>query len=169
MSKVIASPPEVAASLSYLADQITRRYSNHNPIVTAVLNGGYYAHGEILRRMDFDLRVDFIRASRYRDAQIGGVFEMTCKPALTPHGETIILIDDIIDDGITMHNIVEWYREKGAAEIAVVALSTKSRIQRVGGSDVTLTGISLPDEFVYGCGMDLNGFKRNLNGIYSVN
>lgn len=163
------SAGQVEAALGAMARHIHEDLQDANPILLCVLIGGVVLTGKLLTLLDFPLQLDYIHATRYGSNTVGSELEWVVTPRLSMKGRTVLIVDDILDHGITLAGIAEYCREQGAAEVktAVLVEKTITRPQdAVQKADYT--GVAVEDLYVYGYGMDYKGYLRNAPGIYAV-
>ena len=143
-------------------------YKEQPVIVISVMNGGLILAGHLLPRFNFPLHVDFIHATRYRNQTSGGELEWKVPPHQDIKGRAIILLDDILDEGYTLDAIIQYCKQLGAAKVVSAVLVEKIHNRRKPGSRCDFIGLTVPDRYVFGFGMDYKGYHRNINGIYAV-
>jgi hypoxanthine phosphoribosyltransferase len=166
---MLHGPAAVTAALDRMADAITAALDGTLPIVLCVLNGGIIPTGHLLTRLVFPLETDYLHATRYRGKTTGGQeIAWVCKPHLSLQGRTILLVDDILDEGHTLKAISEYCHDAGAARVCTAVLVEKRHDRRVAGMTADVTGLVVEDRYVFGCGMDYKGYLRNLNGIFTL-
>jgi len=160
----------VSAAFDRMAIAITHELGEHNPLVISVMNGGMIAASELLLRLDFVCQVDFIHASRYREKTAGGAkLNWLVKPHQVLKDRHILLVDDILDEGMTLYEIVQFCKREGAKQVYTAVLADKKHQRRTPeGFKADFTGLDIEDRYVFGCGMDYRGYLRNANGIYAV-
>jgi hypoxanthine phosphoribosyltransferase len=158
---------EVEQALDRLAREISERLAGANPVVLCVLNGALIPMGHLLTRLAFPLRQDYIHATRYRGDTRGAELEWIGRPATPLAGQTVLVVDDILDEGITLAEIVRCCHEAGAKAVYSVVLVEK-RHARSNGFKADFVGLQVPDRYVFGFGMDYKGFLRNTPGIYAI-
>lgn len=159
--------PAVAQALDRLADAITARLHDANPLVVCVLMGGAVVFGNLLTRLHFPLQVDYIHATRYKHGLQGADIEWIAGPYHSPRDRTVLIVDDILDHGITLAAIEARFRAGGAREVLKAVLARK-QIARATDIAAEFVGLEVPDRYVFGCGMDYKGYLRNLPGIYAL-
>ena len=166
-AELIHDEDAMAASFDLLAGQISESLADSRPLLLPVMMGGLYLCGQLMSRLDFPLEMDYLHATRYRDKLHGDDLHWRVGPSDKVAGRTVLIIDDILDQGITLNGIIDYMQKAGAAEVQSAVLSSKccDRIQEV---DVTYRGVDVPDRYVFGCGMDYKGYWRNLPRIYAV-
>ena len=160
------SVDEVEAALDRIAREITERVGNADPILVCVMTGGVVPFGLLLPRLTFPLRIDYVHATRYREKLTGGHLQWLVGPTLAPAGQTIVLVDDILDEGTTLAGIEERFRADGARDVLTAALVIKERPRAID-IDVEFEGLRVPNRYVFGYGMDYKGYLRNVPGIFA--
>ena len=159
---------EVEQAIDKMAFSINQELRGKNPVVVCVMNGGIVPFGKLLPKLDFVCEVDYVHATRYRNTLSGSRLSWVCGPNIPPKGRTVLLVDDILDEGITLEAIVHRFREEGAAAVHTAVLVVKER-ERQADIAVDYAGLTVPDRYVFGYGMDYKGFLRNAPGIYAEN
>lgn len=167
-AEVIHSEQDVATALDGMAGAIRRGYEDKNPLLLCVMRGGLFAAAELYRRLPFPMQQDYLHVSRYRDNTAGGEFEWRVRPAAELKGRHVLIIDDILDEGITLREILRYCTGLAAASVEVAVLTRKLHDRCVEGVDAKYIGLEVPDKYVFGCGMDYQGYFRNLNAIYAL-
>ncbi len=135
-------------------------------VLMVVMVGGMLPGAQLAQRLRGSLRMDYCHLTRYRGAQTGGKPHWVQRPLTPLNKQTVIVVDDIYDEGITMNHVVDECRRAGAKEVISVALVLKRHAQARGRPD--LFGLEVPDRYVFGAGMDLNHEWRHLPGIYAL-
>jgi len=160
----------IAKAFDKMALQITEILSDKNPLVISLMNGGLIASGQLLLRLDFVLQVDFIHASRYREQTAGGTrLNWLVKPHQLLKDRYVLLVDDILDEGMTLYEVAQFCKREGAKRVFTAVLADKKHDRRKPpGFVADFTGLEIEDRYVFGCGMDYRGYLRNANGIYAV-
>lgn len=160
---------EVVAALDHMGEAISARLSRLNPLVFVVMNGGIITAGQLLPRLPFPLQVSYLHATRYGDATTGQHLDWKVKPDAKLQGRTVLVIDDILDEGHTLAAILDYCREEGAAA-ALSAVLVNKRHHRKARPDLKadFVGLEVADRFLFGCGMDYRGYWRNTLAIYAV-
>lgn len=162
------SPAQVNAALDRMAQEIRARLAGTDPIVHCVMTGGLIPAGHLLTRLDFPLHIDYLHATRYRGETRGGELHWITRPALPFAGRTVLVIDDILDEGLTLAAILAYLREQGAAAVYSAVLVKKLHDRRPAHLTADFVGLEVEDRYVFGCGMDFHGYHRNLLGIYAA-
>ena len=165
----LADETTVEAALDRMAAEITARLADANPLVYAVMNGGLIFAGRILPRLPFPLEVADLHASRYGHAIQGTLLDWRVRPTQDLRGRTVLVLDDILDEGHTLKAIIEHLKEEGAAEVLSAVLVHKLHDRKAyPGMRADFSGLDIADRFLFGCGMDYKGYWRNAPGIYAV-
>ena len=150
------------------AEHLNARYANACPLVLCVMTGALVYAGQLLPRLSFSLELDYVHASRYGDARIGGALNWLVRPRESVVDREILLLDDILDEGITLHEIAEWLKAEGAGSIEIAVLTHKEKkIPQPCNPDYP--ALITPDRYIYGFGLDVDGLWRNANGIFVAN
>jgi len=159
--------PQVEAALDAMAVRITQALQDKNPLLVCLMNGGVVPFGKLLPRLQFPLQVDYVHATRYRQRLTGGDLHWLAGPFVSARQRTVLLVDDILDEGATLAAIERRYQAEGAAAIYKAVLVSKDRRRSVP-VEADFVGLEIPDRYVFGYGMDYQGYLRNAAGIYAV-
>lgn len=166
---LLAGEAEIAAAIERLAAQMTARLAGTRPVMLCVMNGALIFAGQLLTKLVFPLEVDYLHATRYGSATEGGRLDWLVRPARDLEGRTVVLLDDILDEGVTLAAIADYCHQAGAAEVLMAVLVDKRHNRKVTpGYTADFTGIETEDRFLFGYGLDYKGFWRNAPGIYAV-
>lgn len=163
------SKDEVEKALDNMADEIRNELADSNPLFLCVMVGGLIPAAGILERIDFPLELDYIHATRYRGNTRGSNVIWKNRPSSDLNGRVILVIDDILDGGITLSEIVNYCKEQGARKIYTAVLVDKEGVRLPEGlPKADFTGLVVDDHYVFGYGMDYKEYLRNAPGIYAV-
>lgn len=166
---LLADGPTVEAAIERMADAITARLADADPIVFPVMNGGLVLTGRLLSKLDFPLELSYLHATRYGDTTHGAEVEWRAHPLISVQKRTALIVDDVLDVGHTLIAIVEHLRKLGAQEVLTAVLVNKLHEHKAHpGLHADFSGLDLPDRFLFGMGMDYRGYWRNANSIYAV-
>ena len=166
-AEVVASSAEVAAAVARLAREISGKLAGGFPLVLCVMRGAVVFAGQLLPRLRFPLEFDYLDLTRYGEATRGGEIAWRVTPAVPVTGRTVLVLDDILDEGDTLVAIQEKLLAAGASRVCVAVLTEKDT-RRAKRAHADFVGLRLPDRYVFGCGMDVGGAWRNLPDIYAV-
>lgn len=167
-SEVLYTEADVAAAVHRLAAEITETMSDCQPLVLCVMSGATVFAGHLLPQLAFPLEFDYVQASRYQNRMAGGeevVWKMS--PGENVRGRTLLLLDDILDEGHTLAAVREKCLQAGAARV-LIAVLTEKETGRDKPIQADFVGLKVPNRYVFGCGMDVYGWWRNLPAIYAL-
>lgn len=159
---------QVEAALDKMAVEIMARLQDANPVLLCVMNGGLVPTGQLMTRLNFALQVDYVHATRYRDRTHGGELDWIARPHVDLKDRVVLVIDDILDEGVTLGAIVDYCVQQGAREVLSAVLVEKLHERKAGARHADFVGLQCEDRYVFGYGMDYKGFLRNAPGIYAV-
>ena len=166
-AELLYTHEQVQAALHSVARQINVALADAHPLVLSVMGGAVVFSGQLLPLLEFPLDFDYVHVSRYGDARHGGAMRWKVEPRENVRGRVILLLDDILDEGHTLAAVRERVQELGAAKCYSAVFADK-RHGRKKPIHADFVGIELPDRFVFGYGMDIEGAWRNLPAIYAV-
>lgn len=158
---------DINQALDEMAEALSRDYQEQAPVVLCVMNGAVMTTGHLLPRLLFPLELDYIHASRYGDKTVGGELVWQSEPRVDLNRRHVLLVEDIYDQGQTLAALRAYCHEAGAASVRCACLLDKIRQDKVGTIPEYL-GLTVPDRYVFGFGMDMAGYWRNLPAIYAV-
>lgn len=168
-AEVIHDESAVTAAYDRMAEELARRIADSNPIILPVMVGGLFAASELLKRLDFPFQMDYLHASRYRGDIHGGELVWKVMPSIDLSGRTVVVIDDILDEGHTLAAVQRALLAQQPAELLTVALVKKIHDRRDPAVEVDIIGLEADDRYLFGCGMDYKGYLRQYPAIYAVN
>jgi hypoxanthine phosphoribosyltransferase len=164
----LRSAEEIDAALARMAREITEQLDGSNPIGFCVMNGGLFVMGKLVERLPFALELDYLHATRYGVETSGGELHWKVKPERSLAGRTVLLVDDILDEGVTLAELVRYCNEQGAAAVYTAVLVDKIHDRKATGVKADFVGLEVEDRFLFGCGMDIAGYWRNLPALYAM-
>lgn len=166
-AELIHSSETITAAIDRLSAEISSVLENTNPVVLCVVSGGIVFAGQLLTRFNFPLELDYVHASRYQNATVGRTLVWQALPKLDLTNRIILLVDDILDEGVTLKAIQEKCLELGAAKVLSAVLVEK-QLEQVKPISADFVGLEVPNRYVFGYGMDAYGWWRNLPAIYAL-
>jgi hypoxanthine phosphoribosyltransferase len=161
-------PAEIHAALDRMAREITHALGDTLPVVLCVLTGGIIPTGHLLTRLAFPLESDYLHATRYRGETSGKEVQWVSEPGISLRGRTILVVDDIFDEGNTLAEVIRFCKDSGADRVYTAVLIQKRHDRRNPDVRADFVGLEVDDRYVFGFGMDYKGYLRNLNGIFAL-
>ncbi len=155
----------VDAAVDRVAVELAVRLWDARPVVVCLMNGGLAFTADLLRRFYFDLELDYMHLTRYRHTQ-GGEVRFLRKLDRAVAGRSVLLVDDVLDEGVTLRTAQDAIAAAAPAELLTAVLVRKN----LGGAGAAAdyAALDAPNEFLVGRGMDCDGWFRQLSGIYSL-
>ena len=159
----------VETALDKMGNNITQELQHSNPLILCVMIGALIPLGHLLTRLNFPLEVDYIHATRYRGTTRGGDLHWLVEPRESLKGRSVLVVDDVFDGGITLAAIIDYCKQAGAKEVrtAVMVNKIRERDPSVNFSP-DFVGLDTDDRYLFGFGLDYEGYLRNAPGIYAV-
>jgi len=139
-----------------------------NPVVLAVMHGGAFAALELSRRFSFPHEFDYVHVTRYRGGVLGRKLVWRTRLSKTLAGRSVLVVDDILDHGTTLHALQRALDRLGVAAQKTAVLVVKRRKRSSHRPSVDVSGLAVDDLYVFGSGMDYRGYWRELGGIYGL-
>lgn len=168
-STCLFSRNDVEVALDHMSDEMNAQLSHTNPIFLCVVVGGIVPLGNLLPRLDFPLEVDYIHATRYKNKTVGSELVWKMTPQIALKNRTVVIVDDILDGGVTLAEIVNYCQTQQPCKIMTAVLVDKQNARLAGGlSNADFCGLRVDNHYVFGYGMDYKGYLRNAPGIYVV-
>ncbi len=158
---------DVLEAISALAKIISHNLADSNPVVLGIMNGGLIPMGLLITELDFPLQIDYLHATRYRDKTNGSQLQWLASPKIELRDRTVLLVDDIHDEGITLDKIKTFCLNSGVKNVYSAVLVNKIH-HRKNNTSADFVALEIPDRYVFGFGMDYKGMLRNAPGIFAV-
>ncbi len=166
-AELVCPAEEARAAVARLAGEITARLSGEFPLVLAIMGGATVFAGQLLPQLAFPLEFGAIEATRYGKGTAGEAIEWRLAPRDDVRGRTVLVLDDILDEGITLAAVRDRLLAQGAARVLVAVFAEKD-LGHAKPLRADFTGVRVPDRFVFGFGMDAHGLWRNLPAVYAM-
>jgi hypoxanthine phosphoribosyltransferase len=160
---------QVEMALDQMAGAITEKLQDENPVLLCVMVGALIPMGQLLTRLHFPLTVDYVHATRYQGSTRGGDLHWLVEPRHSLKDRTVLIVDDIMDGGLTLAAIIDYCEQMGAKKVYSAVLVDKKR-EREEGVDFypDFVGVQTENRFLFGFGLDYEEYLRNAPGIFAV-
>ncbi|MEA1959189.1 MAG: hypoxanthine phosphoribosyltransferase [Chloroflexota bacterium] len=166
--KVLITKDEIALEVKRLAGEINRDYKGKRPLLLGILKGSFIFLADLVRSLDTPVEVDFVRLASYGSAKVSsGRVRMVHGLRSNVKGRDVILVDDIVDTGLALSYLVNYVKKRKPASVKLCALLNKPSRREID-IDIDYLGITIPDKFVVGYGLDCNEEYRHLPDICVV-
>jgi hypoxanthine phosphoribosyltransferase len=163
--RVLVSRQKIAATVKKLAAAIQADYRGRNPLLVGILKGSFIFMADLVRRIDIPLEVDFIRLASYGSGtRSSGTITLIHELPARVQDRHVIIVEDIVDTGLTTAFLYEYLRQKGPASLRLCTLADKPSRRQVQ-VPIDYLGFTVPDQFIVGYGIDWNEKYRNLPEI----
>ncbi len=167
-TRLVYSNQQITDALAALAKTMNARLENTSPLALCVMQGGLVFAGQLIPRLNCMLEIDYIHATRYRNGTVGDELSWKAEPAASLAGRTVLILDDILDEGMTLKAIVDYCRQQGAAEVISAVLLHKKHQRGDNTVRADFVALEVEDSYVFGFGMDYEGQYRQLDAIYAL-
>lgn len=167
-AECLASASKVSRTLDRMAGQIQEDYAGRIPVLVAVMVGGVMPLAWLAQRLEIPLQLDYLHATRYRSGTRGGELHWLARPRENLLDRDVIIVDDILDEGITLAAVKHALSLERPRSIRIAVLVNKMHDRKVFGLDADYVGLEVPDRYVFGCGMDYQEYFRQLPAIYAL-
>lgn len=167
-SSLVYSASEVETAIDVVAHQINQQFKDTPVVLMCVMTGALYFSAKLLAKLAMPVELDYVQANRYHANLSGAELVWAKLPTQDLHGKTVLLVDDILDEGVTLQAVHAKCLELGARAVRTVVLADKLN-QQTKPIKSDFTALTVPNLFVFGCGMDAHGWWRNLSEIRAIN
>ena len=167
-SRQLYSEDDIQRAIARMAASINAELAQQDLVILCVMKGGIPFTAALMSRLAQPLQLDYVHATRYGDKLQGGEIHWLAKPTTELANRTVLVADDIYDEGHTLAAIVQYCWQQGAQQVKTAVLVNKLHQRKIAGFNVDYVGLTVPDEYVFGFGMDCEGLGRNLNAIYAL-
>ena len=169
-STLLYSAQAIQTALDNMAHAMEQILAESNPIFLTVMNGGLFLASELCLRLNFPLQMDYAHATRYHGEVTGASIHWKHEPSFSLEGRIVVILDDILDGGITLKTISDYCHGHGAKQIYTAVLMDKINARLPEGlAQADFTGIQEENNaYVYGFGLDYHDYLRNIPAIYAV-
>lgn len=168
-AECLYSHTEVNEALDKMAKEITQKLHDTTPLILCVMTGALIPTGHLVTRLHFPLEIDYIHVTRYRGTTRGGDLHWLVEPRQSLKDRTIIVVDDIMDGGLTLAAIIDYCKQAGAKAIYTAVMVSKNRTREPSVDfEPDFVGVTTEDRYLFGFGLDYEEYLRNVPGIYAV-
>ena len=170
-SEVVHDRATIERAIARMAVRIRNDYAGSVPVYLTVMHGGLPFAAQLaleLGARGLDLELDYLHATRYRGATLGGELAWKHRPATPLRDRRVLLVDDIVDEGHTLAAVRAWCQGQGARDVRIAAMAVKRHDRCVPGVRADYAGVEVPDRYVFGYGMDYHEQGRNLPAIHAL-
>jgi hypoxanthine phosphoribosyltransferase len=165
--RISITASEIDATVRKLADRINHDYQGRKPIFLAVLNGSFIFAADLIRMITIPCEISFIKLSSYSGTSTTNEVKELIGISENIEGRDVIVLEDIIDTGITLEKILEKLKHHNPADVKIACFCHKPDAF-MKSYKIDYIGINIPNEFIVGYGLDYDGYGRNLGDIYSI-
>ncbi|NTU70838.1 MAG: hypoxanthine phosphoribosyltransferase [Coriobacteriia bacterium] len=166
LSHVVLDQAAIAQRVVELGEQITSDFAGQDVRLVTVLRGGLFFLADLCRAVDLPVTLDFMAVSPYTPG-VGGAVRVTKDLSDTVDGASVLLVEDVVDTGLTVNYVYSLLKARGARSVDVCTLLDKPA-RRIAPVPIAYCGFVMPDRFLVGYGLDLDGRYRNLTGIVAL-
>ncbi len=160
---------QVEEAITRVAQAISKDLGDKNPLVLVVMRGGMVFGAKLMMQMQFVLELDYIHVTRYGIGLSGSELQWRVAPHKSVENRHVLILDDILDEGLTLAAIMRACESQGAASVQAAVLVDKQHDRKsYPGFRADYTGLEIPDRYIFGYGMDYKGYLRNATGIFAV-
>lgn len=158
---------EIAARVKMVAERINKDYAGRRPLLLGVLNGCFMFVSDLMKNLEIECEISFVKFSSYQGSETTGTVKQLVGLAESIEGRDVIVVEDIVDTGLTMYKMLETLASGNPASISIASLFLKPARLRVP-VEVKYSAFEIPDRFIVGYGLDYDGLGRNLPDVYDV-
>jgi hypoxanthine phosphoribosyltransferase len=166
-AEVLLTAEQVNAAVQRVAQKINAKLADEHPLVLSVMGGAVIFTGQLLPMLSFPLEFDYLHVSRYGNDKQGGELHWKVAPHENVRGKVVLVLDDILDEGETLHAIKQRVMALGASKFYSAVFADKDN-GKLKPLQADFVGTTLPNRFVFGFGMDIHGAWRNLPAVYAL-
>lgn len=165
--ELFISEEEIQKRCDELGGELSGYYKDHAPLFIPLLNGAFLFAADLIKRVTIPCEVSFVKTRSYEGTQSTGAVKSLIGLDVDVKGRNVVLVDDIVDTGLTMFTIMEEIRKMEPASMEIVSLLLKPEALQKP-LDIRFVGFTIPNAFVAGYGLDYDGYGRNLKDIYRI-
>ena len=165
--KTFIPEEQIMKEVARVADEINRDLPGTNPLFISVLNGSFMFTADLMKHLTMPCEVSFVKLASYEGTSSTGKVKELVGLGDDVTGRTVVIVEDIVDTGLTMKQLVETLRARGPKDIKIATLLVKPDKLKVE-LDINYVAMNIPNDFIVGYGLDYDGLGRNYRDIYTV-
>ena len=165
---VLISEQEINQAIDVVAKDIESTLDSEVPIILCVMKGGLMFTSALMQRISSPMILDYVHVDRYRNKTQGVSIHWHKEPDTSLKDQTVIIVDDILDEGYTLQELIAYCQAKGAKKVLSAVLLKKKLSNAPTSVTPDFIGLEVTDRYVFGWGMDYKGYLRNLSSIYAI-
>jgi len=158
---------KIQAEVQHIADRINTELNSEDVVFLGILNGAFMFASDLVRKINFDIQVTFVKLTSYRGLASTGMVKRLIGVNEDLKDKTVVIVEDIIDTGATIESIISQIKGFRPRQIFVATLLLKPDLY-TREINIDYVGFRIPKNFVVGYGLDYNGFGRNLRNLYTL-
>lgn len=162
------TPKDIAAIVERVAERINADYQGKSPLFICALNGAFVYAADLFRRIQVPAEITFVRLKSYDGTSSTGEVELITPLYESVQGRDVIIVEDIVDSGLTMHVFRKMLLEAGAESVALTSFLFKPEALQYEDARPEYIGKEIPKKFIIGYGLDLDDQARNLDAVYQL-
>ena len=159
---------EIREAVIRVADRLNKDYVGREPIFLVVLNGAFMFAADLVKEVEFECQISFVKLSSYAGTESTGKVKELIGIEVDVKDRDVIIVEDIVESGLTMHRVLEQLRELGAASVEICAFVHKPMKLQFEDARPKYIGMNIKDRFIIGYGLDIDGYARNLPEVYEL-
>lgn len=163
-SEILFDETAITQAIRQMAERINQDFQHENPVLMCVMGGAVVFCGQLMPYLDFPLSFEYVHATRYQNKTRGQDIIWKNSPTELVKNRTVLLLDDILDEGWTLQAVRKACMEQGAKQVKIAVMVEKT-LQKDKPLQADYVGLRVPDQYIFGFGMDIYGWWRNLNCI----
>jgi hypoxanthine phosphoribosyltransferase len=159
---------QIVVAVQRVAEEINRDYAGKQPVFLSILNGSFMFSADLLKHISVPCEISFVKLASYHGTQSTGKVRTLLGLDVALDGRSVIIVEDIVDTGKTMHEFLPVLKANGATDVAIASLLVKPEALQHKDVNVRYKGFEIPNDFIVGYGLDYDGLGRNLPDIYVI-
>jgi len=165
---ILISEADINQAINKVAQEIQSVLQNEVPVFLCVMKGGLMFTAALMQRIASPMVLDYVHVDRYRNETQGSSIHWHKEPDTSLEGRVVILVDDILDEGYTLQELIAYCEAKGAKKVFTAVLLKKNLSKKSTNITADFLGLKVTDRYVFGWGMDYKSYLRNQSSIYAI-